>query len=529
MRLFAWRLPGSRRPGPHSTPPEGEDGFSYPNKRGFLRHQDRTPGSWTTDRVLFFLTILVATVFSFVSFVKLSSFRYGFDTAVFSNVLWRLAHGYDSVSMLTGFPHLADHPSLLLLFLVPVGRIAGPLLVHLLLALQAFSVATVAWSVWRFARIRGLSRPAAVVLYTVTILGAGAWFAATGEFHVSDLALGPIAAAAVNGWEGRTCRAVLWGAVAALARIEIAFGVVILGWLILRVASRRTGGGLIAVGVLASGAMLAIGILTEGGGASIAAHLGHLGESPGDVIRTLVQAPSAVVLPLADQDMWTALVFWFSSFAILPVVVGVKWLLPALPMVAIPILGSWQPADAYFEHYWHVLLVFGALAAVEGLLKLRLSSVVSALLLASSCIVVFAVFGPLRADVPDNWQIGPQRPDPSLSAVVQEIPPGESVSVPFPLVANLSLRPEIMFFPRPFSCTGTENLLPRLDATRSEGPPIVLVAYSDWPDRDDAVWSALELSYAHVDTVGRYLVMRLRDPVLAQSLMVSCDDGIALR
>jgi len=119
------------------------------------------------------VTLLMVVAFSPLSFLKLASFSYGFDTAIFSNVVWRLAHGYDSVSALTSFSHFSDRPSLLLLILVPLARIAGPWAAQILFAFQALSVAMVSWSVWRFACAKGLSpRLAAAVTWSHSLAQA---------------------------------------------------------------------------------------------------------------------------------------------------------------------------------------------------------------------------------------------------------------------------------------------------------------------------------------------------------------------
>ncbi|NOY55082.1 MAG: DUF2079 domain-containing protein [Actinobacteria bacterium] len=467
---------------------------------------------------------MAATVgFTVVSAVKFASFRYGFDTAVVLNVLWRLAHGYDSVTALTGFAHLSDHPSLLLLTLVPLTRLAGPWIPQLLFALQALSTAMVAWSVWRLARARGLDMGVSVSLYLVTLLGAGSWFAATGEFHIVDLALGPLAAVAANHALDRPGRAVFWAAVAASARIEIAVVIIIMGLVILR-EKRRSGFSLMGVGAVVGTVLMVIGSLSNGGGVSFAAHLGHLGSSPIEALGTIARHPFELFRPLGNPIMLIALFFWLASFAALPVVLGGRWLLPALPMLAIPMLGTWTPADWYFEHYWHVLLVFGAVAAVEGLLRLRASPKTLSLLLVGSSLVVWVAFGPLSPHMPVGWRLDLARPDPAATEVALHVPPSESLSVPLNLAPSFALRRSITFFPRPFSCEGTESLLPGLLAPGAE-PPETVVATDGWPPQDDGVWAALRNHYRLGFTVGEYGVWQLQDRVGASTLAVDCYSG----
>jgi uncharacterized membrane protein len=481
---------------------------------------DGETASRKVERGLLAVTLLAATLFAVLDILKLRAFQYQLDTAVVSNVVWRLSHGYDSVTALTGFAHLADHPSLLLFLLVPVSWATGPWLVQTLFVLQALSVAMVSWFVWRFARARGLGPLVSGVVYAVTLVGAGSWFAATGEFHILDLALGPLAAALAD-WELlKRRRALLWATLAASARLEVAIVVLVAGLILPR--SRRWWCSLTGIGLGVGGAIALVGVLSGYGGVGIAAHFGHLGSSPGEVLGTAVSHPLKALAPLSAPSMWRSVFFWAASFGLLPVVLGAKWLIPSLPVLVIPVFGSWAPADSYFEHYWHILLVFGAFAAVEGLVRLRLPSPLSAAVLALPALLVWAILGPLSANLPGDWRVGVPRSDPGLADVEQALPPLDYVVVPLQMTPSVSLRAAVSYFPRPYSCTGVENLLPSTPAYRESGPPVVVVATSAWPERDDPVWEALRAAYVLTRESGSYEVWRLRDESLAQRAMVSC-------
>lgn len=476
----------------------------------------------STDRILLVTTLVAAVAFSSLAVMKVASVQYGFDTAVVSNVLWRLAHGHDSVSALTGYAHLADHPSIMLLLLVPVAAVAGPWLVQCLVVLQAMSVASIAWSVWRYARARGLGTVESTALYAVTLLGLGSWFAATGEFHLVDVALGPTAAVFAN-WElGNRRRALVWAVVAASSRVEMALAVVLLG-LLLRGKGDRRPTELVGVGGAVGVAILLVGALAGPGGVSVAAHLGHLGPTPAEVLSTLVHRPVSVLEPLGSSIMWASLFIWLAAFGFLPVLGGFRWLLPAVPMLAIPILGSWRYADAYYEHYWHVLVVFGAIASVSGLLKLNLSAAGSAVLVVVPAALMWMMFGPLNANLPRDWRAVPMAPDGNLKILASRIGRDSAVSVPMALTAYLSLRQEVTFFPRPFSCTDTEEWLPSLGISESGVAPTEVISDSELLESDDPVWSALLGAYVEVEVSGTYGLWQVEDSEAAAAMMVTCE------
>jgi uncharacterized membrane protein len=472
-------------------------------------------------RVLAGITVLAAAAFSVVDILKFSSFQYGLDTAVVSNVLWRLAHGYDSVSALTGFAHLSDHPSVLLLLLVPVAAVAGPWLVQCLFVLQAASVASVGWFVWRYAKAKGLGSAVSLALYATTLLGLGSWFAATGEFHLLDVALGPAAATVANWQLGNRRRALLWAAVAASARIEMALVVIILG-LVLWGKDGQRSAALVGIGGAMGVVIGLIGVLAGPGSVGVVAHLGHLGSTPGEVIGTILHHPVSALEPLGSSIMWASVFIWMASFGLLPVLAGARWLLPALPVVAIPMLGSWVAADAYYEHYWHIFVVFGAIAAAYGLSKLELSSRTSVVLLAAPAILMWVVFGPLNSSLPKDWRATPMARNPDLASVVRQVDAVASVTAPLSLTASLSLRPEVMFFPRPFSCSDTARLLPTLRGPESGEPPYWVIAPSDRQDGDERVWEVLRTAYTVAEEQDSYTLWRLRDEVPAVQAMVDC-------
>src|SRR5680860_694236 len=62
-------------------------------------------------------TVLYAVLLSAESIVDHHDFRTGFDTAIYDQLLWLMAHGHEPFSTVVNRPMLADHfqPSLFLL------------------------------------------------------------------------------------------------------------------------------------------------------------------------------------------------------------------------------------------------------------------------------------------------------------------------------------------------------------------------------------------------------------------------------
>ncbi len=508
----------------HHSPGESERGKASRGWRFAASGEQSGYEAVGTVRVVWAATAVVTVVFTVVAWFQFNALRYGLDTGVVVNVLWRLAHGYDSSTALTGSTYLADHPSLLLPALVPAAWLLGKWTVFLLLGLQAISVSTVAWSVWRVARAKGIECRSAFSLFLVTLLGSGAWFAAVGEFHMVDLALGPLAAAAANVAIGNYRRALVWATVAASVRIEIALVVVLMGLVWQKDstdAGRRIAAAGLVVGIAIVGVALVAGASVLGEGASLGAHFGYVGTTPREVFGRGSTDPSVLWSQLTAKNAWFALFFWLASFGLYPALVGARRLLPAMPMIATPFLGSWAPADWYFEHYWHVLLVFGGLAAVEGFRSKGLSQQVQRLLLVGSATALWLVVGPMSNTLPSVWGLHLSARDVTAVEVSELVPPGVSASVNPELATVFADREHLWFLPRPFGCVGTASWLPTLPLLEGAKPPAFAVGVRS-EIGDPGVRAALSEDYGVTKSVGRYSVWELVDPDSAGRRMRAC-------
>lgn len=448
-----------------------------------------------------------------------------FDTGVFANVLWRLAHGYDDVSALTGVHHFADHPSGLVLGLVPMARVAGDLIVPLLLVLQAMSVGLVGWATWRIASVFDLSAHLRWLLLAAALIGPGAYFAAVGEFHESGLALGPLAMTIAGGLEERQTRLYwIWPLLAALARVELALAILILGLVLWRLGRRRPANGVVWIGATVSLLLVGWLVFNPWEGASVSGHLGHLGSSPGEALGAAIRTPGVALEPLLNTVMIGALAFWLLQFGILAPLRGAAFLLPALPLIAIPILGSWPPADPWYEHYWHVLLPLLPAASAYGMTKNDRARRLSPALIGFGIILTWVFLGPFSSATPDFLRIQPLRPDVASEQQVVETVPGSSISAPGQLVPHLADRESIHWFPLPFVCSeAARNTIPGYRSPTS--PPEVVIEEPESPMTDDEreqLDLMLVTGYYPRQEIGPFVVWDLVDVEASKAAMGAC-------
>jgi uncharacterized membrane protein len=393
-----------------------------------------------------------------------------FDAGIFDNVLWRLGNGYNDVSDLTGSHHLSDHMSLLMLLAVPVYALFPTLGLPLLIVAQAASVALVALAAWLLADHVGLDDRSRQAVLLVTTVGAGAYNAATIDIHEVGLAVGPLAMTAVLALRGSSLRTYwIWAVLAAMARVDIAVSVLIIGLL---VRSDRPAHGRVAitVGGVTAVAMAIWLVVNPWDGTSFGFHFAHLG------IDSAVQLPGAVLSdpltalePLFDVTMWGTVAIWLVGFMLFAPLGAARWVLPALPTVIIPVLGSWPQADEPHLHYWHVLLPMLAVAMVLGLARYPALQK-RAFYLAIFGVAVTWLFMPIFKP-----SFGQDLTDARAVAAYIQARTEVSVAVPPAIVPHVSRRPSVMQLPTPFACPTS----PIASFTGPDRPPDLVAVPTD--------------------------------------------------
>lgn len=410
-----------------------------------------TAPSTTQRRAVYAVIVGIGTLYAVLALLRLTRFDMtAFDAGIFDNVLWRLGNGYNDVSDLTGSHHLSDHMSPLMLLAVPLYALLPDLGLPFLIVVQAASVALVALAGWLLAVHEGLDDRSRWAILLVATLGAGAYNAATIDIHEVGLAVGPLAMTAVLALRGARLRTYwIWPVLAAMARVDIAVSVLIIGLLVRR---KRPAHGRVAIvvgGVVAT-AMATWLLVNPWDGTSFAFHFAHLDiESATQLPGAALSNPGAALRPLLDPTMWGTVALWLAGFTAVAPLGAARWILPALPTVIIPVLGSWPQADKPHLHYWHVLLPMLTVAMVLGFARSRALQK-RAFYLAILGVAVTWLFMPIFKP-----SFGQDLTDSKAVVAYLQASGEASVAVPGTIVPHVSQRPSVMQLPTPFACPTT--------------------------------------------------------------------------
>lgn len=463
---------------------------------------------------------VVGAIYGVVALSRLLRFNMtGFDAGVFDNVLWRLANGFNDVTALTGAHHFADHMSILILFAVPIYALVPSFGLPVLMVAQVTSVALVAVATWLLADHVELADEKRRAALLVALLGAGTFNAAVNDIHAVGLALGPLALSAVLAVRNHNIRTYwIWPALAALARIDLAVSVLIIGLLIRRQHPQH-GRVAMSIGAASAAAMGLWLFLNPWEGTSFAFHFAHLGiDTPRELVGAVMADPAAALEPLADSTMWGTLLIWLAGFMVLPPLRATRWILPALPTIVIPVLGSWPAADHPRVHYWHVLLPTLAVATVFGLARspdLRDRSFHFAVVAVMITWIFMPLFMPsLSNDIEDER---------ATVAFLQE-QPDASIAALSVLVPHLTTRESVMQLPTPFACP----TLPIASFRPPEEPPDLVALPRAVLDRKEtgaelSLAEVLDTYYKQVAAFGEFQVWELSGDIPREAYSASCE------
>lgn len=473
------------------------------------------------DRMWAVVAIVGAGIlFSSVSIIQLRSGGSGLDSAIWANVLWRLAHGFDDVSALTGVHHFGDHPSILPLLAIPVFRWSSSTGLPFLLVLQSGSLALVGLGGWLIAEEFRLARRACWGVLAVTLAGAGMWMAALSDFHATTLALGPLAVAVAGAISGRRpWGVVVLSAVASLARPEAAFAVGMAGMVLVSYGFRRSGVKMTIVGWGIGGSLL-VGsfVVFRQAGSSVAVHFSHLGvDTVMAVPFAMWHNPARALSPLIAPFMLLAVAIWLLLYGLLPIVAW-RWLLVALPPLAIPVFGSWEAADFPWAHYWLILIPVGAISSVFAFRDRedlqRGAIVVASFSLGIGWIILGGLFGfpPIGLD-------GNRSAEQAINRILRDRP-DQSVGVPARLVGLNAERETVFLSPEPLGCLG--RTMVKFEPTYP-APDVLVIDTRLEVAAEDAYASRRDLFYTLMETVSEYEVYGLRPGVDSLNVeRVSC-------
>jgi hypothetical protein len=456
-----------------------------------------------------FLLLIVVIIFATIKLLAHYRFGTSFDSALFGNVAWRLGNGLDSVSTLTGFRYFATHASFIILLVAPVFRFLPSWGLPFTFVLQVISIGLVGIGVFRATSAFGIAPSAQKLITALTIFGPGAFLAARLDIHETTLGLGFLAMTLGNGLGGVPIRrSWWWPALAAACRIEMAVATLVAGIVLFRTKKSRPVGK-IALAAGSGGLLFSLWFVLGAGqeAASVAAHFSHLGLTTSEVLETVFTHPQTLFGPLADREMITSLLLWLLPWGLVLPIVGWRYLLVALPMAGVAIMGVWQPADLYPHHYWYGFLVGAPIAAAEALRRrpdrLRLLRVSGLVGVVAAWIALVPFLGALqpfgRAD----------------AIVLRELVAygsaneGLAVSAPGSAISHLVDRAVLFEFPRPFLCR-SRSIGPF--AWSGELPDLVLLSGTESEAAQDhpSVGPVLRTFYQQVEVPAEVAVYRLK-------------------
>ncbi len=414
-------------------------------------NDDRFPWAWISN-----LALAATALFASLALSRFRTWHNEtFDLAFYARMVWGAGH-WDLANPLVGAPLWGLHLSLVLLPLGFFSRFVP--VVPLLLIVQAVCVGAAAIPLARLAFRRIGHTSAAFAAALVYLLYPTVGSIATYEFHPSSLALLPLALAL--DWLDQ--REVRKGAVAlllaALCREDVALVCGLVGLaLALRKQHRREGLALFAFFTAWFALYLFViapRYLPRTG--SLQLHYGHLGGSPGGIVKHLLLHPIATLRALATPARLLYVPRLLVPVAFLPLL-RPRWLLPIAAPVAINLLSQFPTAVQIHSHYSTLAVPFVIVAAVHGVAHLLVMGVAAparwgagaalAVLLGSLHMQHRAGVLPFIARRYDPNAYVPDGRMESLQTVVNIIPGDAAVAAPDYVLPHLVERVRIFRYP----------------------------------------------------------------------------------
>jgi uncharacterized membrane protein len=386
---------------------------------------------------------LAAFLFA-LAFARLATFHHRtFDLAFYTRMAWGLARG-DLWDPFLEAHVLGLHVSPVL---APIG-VAGLLVgtAPALLLAQSVACALTAKTLGLLA-VRRLGAPYFWLGFFAFALHPNLVHVATYEAHPGTLALLPLALAAER-LDARDRRGFVLAVVGVLlCREDLALVTALLGAIAHRTFGLRTSLP-IALGSLAYLGLF-VGYLhprfsPETG--SFALHFGVFGDTPGAVISRWISEPSVLFSHLFDGKRGTYLARILLPLALVPPLLGARFLVPALPIVAINLVSAFPTTPNLDSHYLSPALPFVVVATIVGVAKLRADKRRGAALAIVACSAIF--YGALGRHPNDPAFAADPRTD-AARTVLAAIPADVSVQAPDPLLPHLAERARVHRAPPP--------------------------------------------------------------------------------
>jgi uncharacterized membrane protein len=459
------------------------------------------------------LAALYAVVFGALCTARHTSFRsHALDMGAMDQAAWNTSHGrpLERTPLYRAPADGSRYENRLLdakleLALFPLSALywlwADP---RVLLAVQTAFLASGAIALYRLAVERIPASPGqgeavlpALSLAAAYLLYLPLQYVHLADFHPSALAVPLLIAAWRAMARGQWKRYYLWLALAMGCRIDVVLTALVLGGVILlwRGVARRERGatrhGLYTVALAAAWLAVNFGVVVPlvrrlygpGAGDLVSRRFGAWGNSPLEIVRTVIAHPGLVFARLASRDKLQVLFDLLAPAGFLPLL-GPLALLPALPVLAINLLADSPWQQSIHAHYMAPVIPFLWIAAVEGIAwvararaararGVRWAELLAtfALLCALGVSLVLSPFPPgMDFAAASYWQPSPHSAD--IASVLALVPEGSSVCAQSDLYPHLSQRRDACLFPY-CGLEGdleAEYVVLDLDATSTKSP-----------------------------------------------------------
>jgi uncharacterized membrane protein len=375
------------------------------------------------------------------------SFVTGFDTALYDQLIWLIAHGHETFSTIVSKPMLADHFQPGLALLAPVSWLGGG--VPALLVLQSVALAATGPALYALARESG-ARPAYAAV--PALLWIACPFVARlnlWEFRPTAFASVLLVLSVLGAVRGRFW---LLGATALLAlslKEELALVYLALGVILAVQGQRRLG--TVVASTSAAWYVVAVLVMRSGGGALDAygrRFAGERGDSVGDAIVWMLQHPLEATADVVRESLIyvVALVVATGGLALL----APLWLLLALPTAAHNALSAYEPQHLLSYHYHQLTMTALFIAAALGVHRLqgarRGMRVAAGVGVAGAAVLAVAAGSWAHA----HWTEGIRLPRQPTDAALALVPPDAPVAASTHLLPHLTHRAEVYTLPEPF-------------------------------------------------------------------------------
>jgi uncharacterized membrane protein len=390
---------------------------------------------------------IFATLLSLEAIHDHSTYHTGFDTAVYDQLLWLLAHGQDPFSTVVSRPMLADHFQPGLVLLTPLYWLG--LGVPGILAAQAIGLALTAPALYVLARSLGASAGVAAIPAFAWLVCP--WVASFGLFEFRPTAFLPVLLA-LSVYAALARRDVLFWSSAILAlslKEDIPLTYLMLAGLLFYYGRRRTGTVLAVVSVAwFVVASWAIQVLSNSYDAFGQRFAGERGDSVGDALLWSLEHPLQTLSDVVSQSLLGVLAMFVSTAGL--GLLAPAWLLLALPTIAYNALSDYSSQHDLVHHYHLGTLAGFFVAAGVGAARVgtlgRRGRLGLSVLIALGAVV--AVFGGAR--VHGDSGEGVTLDESAAERALALIPSNAPAAAVLPLLPHLSQRQELYTLPEPF-------------------------------------------------------------------------------